>query len=251
MRFSITGNSAGERPVSTVPILIRLVLVVSLISQVVFYLNTSSVRVAIEPLPAPMSNDYLTVMSMGEPVTLSKLLMFWVQGFDHQPGVSIPFLQLNYDYLSGWLARVLSLDPDSHYALLSAARIYSEVPDDTKKRQMLDFVYKKFLELPDQRWPWMAHAVYISKHRIKDIDLALKYAKELRINTNSEIVPQWARQMEIFIYEDLGDLESARILLGGLIESGEIKDESEVEFLLSRLNNIDTVKDEIQKEDID
>ena len=36
-------------------------------------------------------------------------------------------------------------------------------------------------------------------------------------------VPLWARQMEIFILEDMNELEAARIMLGGLLGSGEIQ----------------------------
>ena len=87
----------------------------------------------------------------------------------------------------------------------------------------------------------MAHAAYVAKHRIDDSELALKYARQLRLNTTSKNVPNWARQLELFVYEDLGDLESAQILLGGLIESGEITDENEIKFLMSRLSTNDDI----------
>jgi len=41
--------------------------------------------------------------------------------------------------------------------------------------------------------------------------------------------------MELFVLEDLGDIESARILLGGFLDSGIIKDEREFRFLQKRL----------------
>lgn len=188
-----------------------------------------------EPLPAPPSERHLNLASLGDPVAFSKLLMLWLQGFDHQPGISIPFIQLDYDRLIGWLGRVLYLDPDSSYPLLSAVRIYSGVPDETKQRQILDFVYRKFVEDPAARWQWMAHAVYVAKHRLQDKQLALHYARELRLMTRPDTAPDWARQMELFVLEDMGDLNAAQVLLGGLIESGEITDENEIRFLLSRL----------------
>jgi len=168
---------------------------------------------------------------------LSKLLMLWLQGQDHQREVSIPFVRLDYDRVVAWLDRILFLDPEGQYPLLSAARIYTVVPDDNKRRRMLNFVYQRFLDAPDQRWQWMAHAVYVAKHRLNDLDLALHYARELRVNTSAESVPDWAWQMELFVLEDLGDLEAAKILLGGLIESGEITDPRQIEFLTSRLGS--------------
>jgi hypothetical protein len=211
------------------------ILGIAIMAQLVFHANTTRLNIRETLIPEAPSQAALNVLSLGDEIGISKFIMLWLQGFDHQPGISIPFSRLDYDSLISWLDRVLQLDQDSHYALLSASRIYSEVPDTDKQRKILEFVYEKFLEKPDQRWVWMAHAVYVARHKVKDNQLALRYARQLRIHTTSSVVPNWARQLELFVYEDLGELETAQILLGGLIESGEITDENEINFLLSRL----------------
>jgi len=208
---------------------------IGLLLQLLLHANRPGPAVNQDPLPPPPPASMLYTSSLGDPVAFSKLLMLWLQGFDHQPGVSIPFIQLDYGHLTGWLDRILSLDPHSEYPLLSAARVYSAVPDEVKQRQMLDFIYAKFMEDPGQRWQWLAHAVYVAKHRLQDQPLALQYARELRTRTTPTTAPEWARQMELFVLEDMGDLEAAQVLLGGLIESGEVTDPRQIEFLLSRL----------------
>lgn len=233
--FLFPGNADKERPIAVVPKWVMVVLGISILTQIVFHGRTVELQVRERPLPDPPSVETLNVLSLGDRIGLSKFLMLWLQGFDHQPGISIPFSRLNYDVLIHWLDSISTLDNESHYALLSASRIYSEVPDEEKRRKILDFVYKKFLDSPDKRWVWMAHAIYVARHKIKDNRLALHYAQQLRVHTTSGVVPNWARQLELFVYEDLGELETAQILLGGLIESGEITDENEIAFLLSRL----------------
>jgi len=52
-------------------------------------------------------------------------------------------------------------------------------------------------------------------------------------------VPLWARQMEIFILEDMNELEAARIMLGGLLERGDIRDPNELRFLRHRLEELE------------
>jgi len=235
MRLSLSPYSSGERPLASVPKPVIAVLLAGLLLQLGLHQSTVVLDPGAKPLPAPVAEQYLNVAGLGEPVAFSKLLMLWLQAYDHQPGISIPFSRLDYNDLIAWLDRVLFLDPSGHYPLLSAARIYSEVRNDNKKRQMLDFVYKRFLDAPDQRWQWLAHAIYVAKHKLHDMALALHYARELRLNTSSESVPDWAWQMELFVLEDMDDLESARILLGGLIASGEISDPKQIEFLTSRL----------------
>lgn len=235
LKFCLTGNHAGERPLSDVPLPVVVLLAAALIAQILFHGYRAGPEASMEPLPAPVDAAYLRAASLGDPMAASRLLMLWLQAQDHQAGISIPFARLDYGRLTGWLEAVMTLDPRSHYPLLSAARIYSEVPDNAKRRIMLEFVYRKFLEAPDSRWPWLAHAVYMARHRMNDRELALKYARALRTHTSADTAPEWARQMELFVLADYGELESAQILLGGLIESGEITDQREIDFLMQRL----------------
>ena len=48
--------------------------------------------------------------------------------------------------------------------------------------------------------------------------------------------------MQIFILEDIGEVEAAKILLGGLLVAGEIKDEHELHFLTERLEALKNVE---------
>jgi hypothetical protein len=52
-------------------------------------------------------------------------------------------------------------------------------------------------------------------------------------------VPLWAKQKEIFILEDMNELAAAQIMLGGLIESGTVKDPAELRFLRQRLEALE------------
>jgi hypothetical protein len=45
--------------------------------------------------------------------------------------------------------------------------------------------------------------------------------------------------MHIFLREDVGELESARALLGGLLDSGTVTDPQEFRFLMERLKVMD------------
>ncbi len=231
----IKNAATRERALTSVPKSVLTCLCLGLAFQILLHATRPATLAFAVDLPAPVTGHYLQIAGFGEPITLSKIAMLWLQAFDNQPGISVPFDSLNYDNVIGWLDNILLLDPRGHYPLLSAARIYSEVPNDDKKRAMLDFVHKKFIQRPDERWVWMAHTVYVAKHKLHDLDLALQYASELRSSTSADKVPGWARQMELFVLEELGEIEAAQIILGGLIESGGITDQHEIEFLMSRL----------------
>jgi hypothetical protein len=123
--------------------------------------------------------------------------------------------------------------------LLAASRLYAEVPVEAKQRSMLEFVYRQFLLDPSRRWPWLAHATVIAKHRLRDLPLALRYAQAIQRHATGEGIPLWARQMEIFILEDMNELETARIIIGGYLESETIKDPAELRFLEERLRQLE------------
>lgn len=189
-----------------------------------------------EALSAPATPAIIKLVSLDEPIAAAQLLTLYLQAFDNQPGISIPFRDLDYRRVIDWLDTILRLDANGHYPLLMASQVYAQVPDETKQRLMLDFVHRQFLADPDRRWRWLAHCAIVAKHRLKDNVLALKYAEDVARLPHQ--APNWARQMRIFILEDMGELESATILLGGLLATGEITDPSEARFLTQRLEQM-------------
>jgi hypothetical protein len=163
-------------------------------------------------------------------------LALYLQAFDNQPGISLPFASLDYGRVEGWLSTILAIDPSTQYPLLMATHLYGQVltrPD--KQRRMAEYVYARFLEDPDRRWSWLAHMAIMAKHRLGDARLAIRYADAIRDHARGPTVPSWARQMHIFLREDIGEVESARALLGGLLDSGVVTDPREFEFLSERL----------------
>jgi hypothetical protein len=178
----------------------------------------------------------LRVVALGEPIALAQLLTLYLQAFDNQPGVSIPFRELDYGRVASWLAAILALDPVGQYPLLMASHIYAQVPDAAKQRQMCAFVREQFDRDPDRRWRWLAHCAIVAKHRLRDGRLALAYAEAIARDARG--ASNWARQMRIFILEDLGELEAATVLLGGLLASGEVSEPKELQFLTERLEKL-------------
>ncbi len=228
-----------ERPLGHVSAPVLGLLAVGLALQLGLHAALPAPRAQAPDLPPPPAASLLRLASLGEPIALAKILMLELQAFDYQSGTRIPYKDLDYASVEAWLARILELDPKGQYPLLAASRLYAEVPDEARQRSMLDFVYRQYLLDPNRRWPWLAHAAFIAKHRLKDMDLALKYAAALQKYTTAKDVPAWVTTMEIFIREDLNELETARIMIGGLLASGRITDRGELRFLDGRLRKIE------------
>jgi len=219
------------RTAGRVPGWILGLLAASLAAQIAWHASRPPVRPGAEKLPPPPRAAVLRLAAFGENPAAARLVMLYLQEFGAR-GVDPA-------RLTAWLRVALSLDPLSSYPLFAAARVFAETPDAAASRVVLEFVYQEFMRDPNQRWPWLAHAALLAKHRLKDLPLARRYAAAIDRQTTSRDVPLWARQMELFILEDLNELEAARIMIGGLLDKGEIQDPNELRFLDQRLREIE------------
>lgn len=225
------------RPLSRVTQAAWLLLAGGLAAQVAWHAADPGASARYRPLPAPPPADVLRLAAAGEEALASRLLSLWLQAHDTQPGVSVPLRTLDYERVAQWLGRALDLDPRSQYPLLSATRIYAAVNDPARRRRMLDFIEDRFLESPGTRWRWMAEAAILAKHRLKDLPLALRYARA--IADHAPAAPAWAREMSVVILEDMGELEAARLLVGGLLHDGRLRDPHEIRFLERKLEELE------------
>ena len=231
--------SGAERPLAAVPAWLWFALGACLAAQIALQAMRPAGRPAAADLPPPPRPEALRLASFGEPEAGARLAMLYVQSIDFSGGQAIPYRNLDYQRLTGWLRSILALDPRSDYPLFAAARVYAEVPDPARARTTLEFVHQAFLEDPNRRWPWLAHAALLAKHRLQDLPLARRYAAAVQRHATAASVPLWAKQMEIFILEDMNELEAAKIMIGGLLASGTIHDPAEVRFLAQRLKELD------------
>ena len=212
----------------------------ALLAQISFGLVRPREARSAEPLRPPPTVVAITMMGLGDSLAVAKLLNLVLQAHDNQPGTSIPLAELDYAMVVRWLERILELDPRGVYPLLAASRLYGEIPDPARQRLMLEFVHRQFHRDPDRRWPALAHAAYVARHRLGDRQLALAFARSLRLETSAALVPPWARQMEILLLADMNERDQARALLGGLLESGQVRDAAEFRFLSARLAELDS-----------
>jgi hypothetical protein len=232
--------SASERSWSNVPRGVAAGFALLLAAQLAWHgLRVGLPHHAPADLPPAPRAATLRLAAFGEDAAVARLAMLYLQSFDQSGTNGIPYQRLDYHRLIAWLGAILETDPRSGYPLFAAARVYAENPDPAKARLALDFVYREYLKSPNTRWRWLAHAALLAKHRLKDLALARRYAAAIDRYTTDPNVPSWARQMEIFILEDMNELEAAKIMLGGLLASGRITDPAEAKFLKERLEELE------------
>lgn len=210
---------------------VSLLLAAGLALQIGWAIQRPPLRANAEDLPPPMAVATLRLATLGDPIPVARLLLIWLQGFDNQPGIYVPYRRLDYGRMREWLDQILTLDPRNQYPLYLASRIYAEVPDVPKKQMMIDWVHQRFYEDPGRRWPWLAHVAVITKHQLHDLPQAMIHCNALARLATTPSVPYWVRDMKLYLLRDMGELETAMILAGQLLASGKIGDPDEVRYL--------------------
>ncbi|MBY0578776.1 MAG: hypothetical protein K2P57_06995 [Burkholderiales bacterium] len=217
----------------------QVILLSALLLQFLWHGALPNESVRAEKLPAPPDSVVLRFFSLDEAVMASRFMMLYLQSFDIQPGVVIPYGDLDYGTVTKWLEAGLLLDAKDKYPLFSATYLYAGVKDGKRERSMLDFIYREFMRNPGERWQWLAQGALIAKYELHDLPLALEYSEALRRNATGKDVPHWVTQMSIFTLEDMNEIESAKILLGGFLAGGKITDPNEVVFLERELKRVE------------
>jgi len=212
-------------------------LAVALAAQVLWQARQPAPRPIATTLPPAPPVTLLRLASLGDDTALARVLMLSLQAWDEQAGASLPLGALDYARVAGWLNRALLLDPRSQYPLAAAIQVYGAVPDPTRLRAMLDFVEAAFAGDPARRWPWLVQAALLAQHRLHDLPRARRYARAVR--TQAPDAPAWARELEMFVLQDMGELAAARAVAGALLQGGQVRDPAEVRFLQRRLETLE------------
>ena len=228
-----------QRKFAQLPAGVVLGFIVLLAIQIGFHhLYKTSLSDRYQQLGEPGSADFYRAVSLGSDQLLSYLLLLKVQLHDNQKGQHRNYANINYQTLGHWLLTLYQLNPRSDYPGFLASRVYSNVSDKTRVRQMVDIIDALFQRNPEQHWRRMTEACLLAKHKLQDLSLALELANKIANLPVTVRLPFWARDMKLVLLDELGEDESARLLISSLLQSNEIKDPDERRFLEFRLLKI-------------
>ena len=146
----------GERGFAAVPRAVVGLLAAALAAQIAWQALRPAPAARAEALALPYPAATVRALSGNDAIVAAQLSALYLQAFDNQPGVSVPFAELDYGRVERWLAMMLDLDPRTQYPLMMASQLYAQAPVAEKQRAMLDFVHRRFLDDPERRWRWLA-----------------------------------------------------------------------------------------------
>ncbi|CAA6605605.1 conserved exported hypothetical protein [Rhodospirillaceae bacterium LM-1] len=164
----------------------------------------------ITPPPPPALS--LKLAAMGDDQFLFRSLGLHLQNFGDTGGQVTPLADYDYQRLYGWFLALDGLDPLSDYVAVIAAQYYGLTPKNEDVRHVVAYLRAHAAKDYASNWRWLAHAVYLARHRMKDNVLALEVARELAGLPIPDL-PPWTRAMPAYAMADLGEREAAIALL--------------------------------------
>ena len=231
--------SSAERGLRQVPVLVLSGFIVMICLQLTYHhLFKSTASDGYRYLQMPRPVDFYRSMALGSDKLVSYLLLLKLQLHDSQGGRHLNYVHLDYDKVDAWLQTIYELNPRSDYPAFLASRVYSQVQDRDKVRVMVALIERLFDIDPEQHWRRMTEACLLAKHQLQDLPLALRLAKKIAALPDELDLPFWARDMQLVLLDELGELESAQLLVSSMLQSGRINDPDELRFLRMRLLKI-------------
>ncbi|MEZ5727879.1 MAG: hypothetical protein R3E48_07795 [Burkholderiaceae bacterium] len=160
------------------------VLRIALLAAQVAFSRTMPRDWQLDPSPGdPPSPTLARLAALGDADSAARMLTLYLQSFDAQAGRQMRVASIDQHQLRAWLELIADLQPASGYAPFLASRIYAETAPVADARALLDWVAARFEHDPGRQWSWMAHAVFVARHRLHDTALAARYARLLRERT--------------------------------------------------------------------
>lgn len=197
--------------------------------QLAFWFNTKSMRPDMSIVPEVPGEVAVKANSLGDEQFYFRILGFEIQNAGDLFGRFSALKSYDYEKLYAWFKLLDSLDSNSNYIASTAGYYFSQTqytPDVLYVVKYLDEHASRDLE---KKWWWMAQAVYLANHKLKDKDYALELAYKLSMAPGD--IPMWARQMPAFIHEQRGEKEQAYIIIKDLLDNYKNLKQEELNFM--------------------
>jgi hypothetical protein len=193
-----------------------LALIAALLVQIAVWAWGRRLEQSLEIVPPPPSSLAVKAMALGDDQYLFRLLGLQLQNFGDSGGQVTPLAQYDYKRLSGWFHALDGLDPVSDYVAVIAAQYYGVTPKRSDIPYVVSYLREHARKDPGRNWRWLAHGVYLARHRMKNNELALEVARELAALKVPDL-PPWTRAMPAYALADLGEREAAVALLSAIL----------------------------------
>ena len=198
--------------------------------QALFWSQTRGLRAGWEGVPPAPATKVAEALAMGDGQFLYRTTVFALQNMGDEGGRWTPLKDYDYQRLGQWFALLDGFDPRSDYLPVLVGYYFSQSPEPDHLRVVIAYLVRIATNDPRRNWRWLAHGVYLARHRLKDMNLALDLAYRLA-GLEAPGLPIWTKQMPAFVLAEVGDAEAARDLMEVIMESDPNLAPGELDFM--------------------
>lgn len=169
-------------------------------------------------VPPPPSETSAIMSALGDPQFAYRSLGLSLQNLGDTGGRIINLSDYNYEELGRWFLLQHNLDPVSNFTPSLAAYFFGANRQSSDLGPIVDYLEQAGDVDAPQKWRWLAHAVFIARHKMKDYDRAYELAEKLAAMDRPDM-PSWTKQMPAFVKNNQGEKEAAMALMLQLLET--------------------------------
>lgn len=168
-------------------------------------------------VPEPPGKTSLMFSFLGDKALAYRVWAIALQNFGNAGGNYKSLADYDYDNVSLWLNLLENLEPESNFTPLLAAYYFGATTRPEQLPPIIAYLERVGSNPEGEEWRWLAHAVYLARHGMRDMPEALRLAKKLG-GMYREGMPAWTLQMQALITaEEMGDKEAAYVLLKSML----------------------------------
>lgn len=212
-----------------------------LLAQAGFWWQTHSVRPPMDIVPPVPGEVSVQAEAFGDTQFYFRALTLEMQNFGDLFGRFTALKDYDFPRLARWFHLLDTLDARADAVPNMASYYFGQTQNMTDTRHVVDYLYAHGSRDPARKWWWLLQGVYISMHKLNNLDLAAKVAQPML----SPGVPVWAQQMVAVVQEKRGELDAAYDIMQTIQQNAESLSDSDLRymayFVRERLHRVENI----------
>lgn len=180
-------------------------LLVAVSMQVGYWYETRDIQPDFTIVPDVPGKSALHALTFGDDEFFFRVFALSLQNSGDTFGRFTALRYYDFNKLYLWFTLLDELDAKSNMMPSMASYYFAQTQNTADVRYIVDYLYSHSVRDVEHKWWWLLQSIYLSMHKLNDLDLAIKVAKPLQ----DDKVPVWARQMTAVVYEKRGEMDDA------------------------------------------
>jgi hypothetical protein len=204
-----------------------LLLLAALLLQVGYWYKTKDIEPDFTIVPDVPGKAAFHALTFGDDEFFFRVFSFNIQNAGDTFGRFTALRYYDFNKLYHWFNLLDELDNRSNMIPAMATYYFSQTQNTADVRYIVDYLYQHSTRDVEHKWWWLLQSIYLSMHKLNDLDLAIKVAKPLQ----NDKVPVWARQMTAVVYDKRGEVDDALRIMETIKENVKDIPDSDLQYM--------------------